>query len=82
MIRRTLPSTLELRCLRRFRRPGSDKMVSEPSDCLSAEEIAGIEAALAGLERGEFIEYDVENLGELARDVRARGLKRLADEQG
>jgi len=39
-----------------------------------------IEAADAQFDRGEYVEYDVDDLHDLAKDVRDRGMKRLASE--
>jgi Arc/MetJ-type ribon-helix-helix transcriptional regulator len=35
-------------------------------------------AAEAEIDRGEFVEYDAENIGELVGEVQARGQKKLA----
>jgi putative addiction module CopG family antidote len=43
---------------------------------------ARIQVAEAEIDRGDYLEYDEETIHELAKDVHARGLKKLAAERG
>jgi Arc/MetJ-type ribon-helix-helix transcriptional regulator len=67
--------------------PSADALVQDALDSFldveSQEDLESVRRRLAWAEaeidRGEFVEYDAENIQALAKDVHVRGLKRLSE---
>ena len=67
--------------------PNADALVQEAVgsflDVESEEDLEAIrrriEISESEIDRGEFLEYDAEKIGDLAKDVHARGKKRLVE---
>jgi Arc/MetJ-type ribon-helix-helix transcriptional regulator len=58
------------------------RLIEEDQEDSCLDAIRGrVEAAEAEIERGEYVEYDADNIHRLAKDVHERGLKRLAAER-